>query len=99
MPQAPRHFETFRVFMNVLGFDVTATQAFWDGAVKRVRGTRITDGLNLGDHYDRVIFSPEDAAVYDRLTPEVLNPLRSCALDNVYEVAGVGIRTNKRGGS
>jgi hypothetical protein len=99
MPQAPRHFETFKVFMNVLGFDATTTQVFWDGAVKRVRGTRITDGLNLGDHYDRVIFSPEDAATYDRLTPEVLNPLRSRALDNVYEVAGVCICINEKRGS
>jgi hypothetical protein len=97
MPQAPRRFETFKVFMNVLGFDATTTQVFWDGAVKRVRGTRITDGLNLGDHYDRVIFSPEDAAAYDRLTPEMLNPLRSRALDNVYEVTNVSIRASKRG--
>lgn len=89
MPQAPRHFETFRVFMNVLGFDATSIQVFWDGAVKRVRGTRISDGLNLGEHYDRVLFDPDAAAVYDHLTPEVLGTLRANALDNVFEVTAI----------
>lgn len=93
MPQAPRHFETFRVFMDVLGFDATSIQVFWDGAVKRVRGTRISDGLNLGEHYDRVLFDPEAAAVYDHLTPAVLNMLRANALDNVYEVTAISFCT------
>jgi hypothetical protein len=93
MPQAPRHFETFRVFMEVLGFDATAIQIFWDGAVKRVRGTRISDGLNLGDRYDRVLFDPEAAATYDQLTPEVLTTLRAGALDNVYEITAVSFGT------
>jgi hypothetical protein len=93
MPQAPRHFETFKTFMAVLGFDETMTKVYWEGAVKRVRGTRISDGLNLNDHYDRVLFDPEDAATYDRLTPAVLNAVRSRALDNVYEVTGIAFGT------
>jgi len=98
MPQAPRHFDTFRIFMEVLGFDATAIQVFWDGAVKRVRGTRISDGLNLGEHYDRVLFDPDAAAIYDRLTPTVLNNLRANAIDNVYEVTGISFcTTNPKG--
>lgn len=94
-PQAPRHFPTFQAFMGVLGFDSVSIQTFWDGAVKRVRGTRISDGVNLGEHYDRVLFDPDGAATYDRLTPEVLNTLRASALDNVYEVTGVSFGTTR----
>lgn len=98
LPQAPRHFETFRAFMEVLGFDATMIQGFWEGGVKRVRGTRISDGLNLGDRYDRVLFDPDAAATYDELTSEVLNALRVGALDNVYEVTEVSFgTTNPRG--
>lgn len=93
LPQAPRHVETFRAFMEALGFDANQIEVFWIGAVQRVRGTRISDGLNLGEHYDRVLFDPEAAATYDRLTPEVLNSLRAGALDNVYEVIGVSFST------
>jgi hypothetical protein len=95
MPQAPRHFATFKVFMEVLGFDAVEIQVFWDGAVKRVRGTRISDGLNLGDRYDRVLFDPDAAATYDGLTTEVLNTLRTGALDNVFEVISVSFGTTK----
>lgn len=93
MPQAPRHFDTFRVFMEVLGFDPTMTQVFWDGAVKRVRGSRISDGINMGDHYARALFDPDAAAVYDRLPQEVLRSLRSGALDNVYMVTAISFGT------
>lgn len=98
MPQAPRHFQTFRVFMEVLGFDKTQTQVFWDGAVKRVRGSRIADGISVGDHYARVIFDPEAAATYDKLSPEVLKALRASALDSVYEVTDVSFGTTQSRG-
>jgi hypothetical protein len=95
MPQAPRHYATFKVFMEVLGFDAKETTIFWDHAVKRVRGTRISDGVNLGDHYERVLLDSGGASAYDRLTPEVLNTLRASALDNVFEVTAVSLhRTN-----
>lgn len=93
MPQAPRHHETFRVFMEVLGFDKTEIAAFWDGAVKRVRVTRIADGISIGDHYARALFDPEAAATYDRLPPDVLKRLRAGALDNIYEVTAVSFVT------
>lgn len=96
MPQAPRRFDTFKAFMTVLGFDETTIQVFWNGAVKRVRGTRISDGLNLGEHYDRVLFDPDAAVTYDGLTPDILNALRSAALDNVYEVTDVVFGTTSR---
>jgi hypothetical protein len=93
MPQAPRHFATFKVFMEVLGFDGVDIQVFWDGAVKRVRGTRISDGLNLGDRYDRVLFDPDAAATYDGLTAGALHALRAGALNNVFEVTQVSLGT------
>lgn len=96
MPQAPRHFDTFRVFMQVLGFDATDTQTFWDGVVKRVRGTRIADGISVGDHYARALFDPDAAAVYDRLPADALKRLRSGALDSVYEVTAVSFGTTHR---
>jgi hypothetical protein len=99
MPQAPRHFGTFRVFMEVLGFDDTQTRVFWDGAVKRVRGSRIADGISVGDHYARVIFDPEAAATYDRLSPEALQSLRAGALDNIFEVTAISVRTTPSRGS
>ena len=58
LPQAPRHFATFNAFMEALGFESLQITIFWDGAVKRWRGTRISDGLNLSDHYERVLFDP-----------------------------------------
>lgn len=91
MPQAPRHHATFKVFMEVLGFDAKETTVFWNGAVKPVRGTRIADGVNLGDHYERVLLDSGGASAYDRLKPEVLKTLRASALDNVYEVTAVSM--------
>ncbi len=86
MPQAPRHQETFRLFMMALGFDAKDINNFWQGAVRPVRGSRISDGQNLIDHYARVLFDPEAAAAYDRLTPAMLDSLRANVLHNVAEV-------------
>jgi len=86
MPQAPRHQETFMLFMAALGFDAKDANNFWQGAVRPVRGSRISDGQSLIDHYARVLFDPEAAAAYDRLTPAMLDTLRANVLNNVAEV-------------
>ena len=58
--------------MEVLGFDATETQVFWDGAVKQVRGTRIADGISLATTTPARCSIPRRRAAYDRLQPEVL---------------------------
>lgn len=74
------------LFMAALGFDAKDANNFWQGAVRPVRGSRISDGQSLIDHYARVLFDPEAAAAYDRLTPAMLDTLRANVLNNVAEV-------------
>jgi hypothetical protein len=89
MPQAPRNFEHFQAYLNVLGFDPMQIKMFWDGAIKQIRGVRIIDGRHFGDHYSRVLFDPSAAATYDKVPKESLHLLREKALENIYQVTVV----------
>ncbi|MDZ4142277.1 MAG: hypothetical protein U1C48_09755 [Methylotenera sp.] len=85
MPQAPRSFEHFQAFLKALSFEDIQIKLFWD-TIRKVRGDRIIDGRNFGDHYSRVLFDPNAAQVYDKLPRESLYFLRDKARENIYQV-------------
>lgn len=85
MPQAPRSFEHFQAFLGALNFEDIQIKLFWD-TIKKVRGDRIVDGRNFGDHYSRALFDPNAAQVYDKLPRECLYFLRDKARENIYQV-------------
>lgn len=88
MPQAPRNFEHFQAFLEALGFEGDPIKLFWS-TIQRVRGDRIIDGLNFGDHYSRVLFDPSAAAVYDKVPRDALYFLREKARDNIHQVTAI----------
>ena len=95
MPQAPRNFEHFQAFLSALNFEDIQIKPFWD-TIKKVRGDRIVDGRNFGDHYSRALFDPNAAQVYDKLPRQSLYFLRDKARENIYQVTAIELLINNK---
>lgn len=87
-PHSARDPQEFLLFCQVLGIDEGLAKTFWE-RVRRVRFENQAEGRQLKAIYAEILFSPQSAQVYRRLSPEVIRRLQTKALDCIFHVTEV----------
>jgi hypothetical protein len=87
-PHGARDPAEFQLFCRALNIDADLATKFWD-RIRRVRFENQTEGRQLNAMYAEILFNPESAQVYRRLSAEVVRRLRAKAVDCVFHVVEV----------
>lgn len=87
-PHAPREQRFFKVFCKALGISDESTARYWQ-VIRSARYVNQWLGRELVARYAEILFQPESAVLYRKLSPQVLKTLQQAALRCVYRVENV----------
>lgn len=88
-PQAPRSFKHFQALGQALEFSDTEISLYWNAVIQPLRGRRRVDGRRLSDIYTKVLFDPESAIAYQKLSRATTALLYEKALEKVHAIKAV----------
>ncbi|WP_199172910.1 hypothetical protein [Limnohabitans sp. JirII-31] len=100
-PHASKDSKYFTVFCKALGISNEAAEQHW-GFVRKARRLNQDLGRELVARYAEILFQPESAAAYRKVSEEVIQQLQQEALRCVYRVEQVvpppaRVTTSKKG--
>lgn len=87
-PHAPRDARYFKIFCKALAISDDDAERHW-GFVKNARRLNQSLGRELVARYAEILFQPESATVYRKISEEVLLDLQQDALQCVFRVEHV----------
>lgn len=84
-PHAAKDPKFFKLFCKALDIDEQATANYW-GFVKNARRFSQSLGRQLAARYAEILFQPESAGIYRKLSQELIHELQADALNCVHRV-------------
>ncbi len=94
-PHAPKDFKFFKIFCMALEINDEQAVMYWN-YIRNARSLNIELGRQLSAQYAEILFQPESAFIYRKISKKVIRQLQQEALRCVYCVENITLPQNKR---
>ena len=87
-PHGARDHDHFLLFCRALNLDDATAEVYWQ-YIRRARHSNQSYGRYLAGRYAEIVFQPESAEVYRKISATVIERLRMKAMDCVLQVMAI----------